>query len=219
MRRLCLGLLCCVSGAVLAEPQDATRSVRILDEPPAAAPAPQTSAPALPKPPGKGGGSGAGSGVRIDVLPQEEFALGAPMSFRVTAEKSGYVILVDVDAQGKLAQIFPNMVTLADPAGVDEKANFLKAGQSMTLPEASGKAAYRFVASPPTGVGMVVAILSDTPLQIVDLPDVPAALAGQAEAVDFVKDSTRMLQILPAEGERPTRAPKWSFATKFYGIR
>ncbi|MBG0809492.1 DUF4384 domain-containing protein [Methylosinus sp. H3A] len=215
MRRLCLGFLCVFSSVVVAEPRDATRSVRILDEPPAEAPAAPTQAPAIPKEPGKG----AGSGVRIEVLPQEEFALGAPMSFRVTAEKSGYVILVDVDAQGKLAQIFPNMVTLADPAGVDEKANFLKAGQSMTLPEAGGKAAYRFVASPPAGVGMVVAILSDTPLQIVDLPDVPAALAGQTKAVDFVKDSTRMLQILPAEGERPTRAPKWSFATKFYGIK
>ncbi|WP_051592600.1 DUF4384 domain-containing protein [Methylosinus sp. sav-2] len=216
MRRLCLPLLCCVSSVALAEPQDATRSVRIIDDPPAeAAPAPQTQAPAIPKEPAKA----AGVGVRIEVLPQEEFALGAPMSFRVTAEKPGYVILVDVDAQGKLAQIFPNMVTLADPAGVDEKANFLKAGQSMTLPDAGGKAAYRFVASPPTGVGMVVAILSDAPLQIVDLPDVPAAIAGQAKAADFVKDSTRMLQILPAEGEHPTRAPKWSFATKFYGIK
>ncbi|WP_051079642.1 DUF4384 domain-containing protein [Methylosinus sp. LW4] len=216
MRRLCLSLLCCVASVALAEPQDMTRSVRIIDDPPAEAPpSPQTQAPAIPKEPAKA----AGAGVRIEVLPQEEFALGAPMSFRVTAEKPGYVILVDVDAQGKLAQIFPNMVTLADPAGVDEKANFLKAGQSMTLPDASGKSAYRFVASPPTGVGMVVAILSDAPLQIVDLPDVPAAIAGQAKAADFVKDSTQMLQILPAEGERPIRAPKWSFATKFYGIK
>lgn len=211
-----LALLCFISGGALAAraEADATRSVRILDEPPAEAPTPQAPAPALPKEPSK-----SASGVRVEVLPQDEFALGAPMSFRVTAEKAGYVILVDVDAQGKLSQIFPNMVTLADPAGVDEKANFLKAGQSMTLPEASGKSAYRFVASPPTGVGMVVAILSDAPLQIVDLPDVPAALAGQIKAADFVKDSTRMLQILPAEGERPTRAPKWAFATKFYAIK
>jgi len=214
--RLGLALLCFLSSGALsarAEPRDATRSVRILDEPPTGAPTPQTPAPAIPEEEAK-----SASGVRVDVLPQEQFTLGAPMSFRVTAEKSGYVILVDVDAQGKLSQIFPNMVTLADPAGVDEKANFLKAGQSMTLPEAGGKSAYRFVASPPKGVGMVVAILSDAPLQIVDLPDVPAALAGQTKAADFVKDSTRMLQILPAEGERP-RAPKWAFATKFYGIR
>lgn len=216
-RRILMALLClslAAAPAARAEMQGATRSVRVVDEPPAEAP-PQLgpAAPAIPHEPRKG------AGVRVEVLPQEEFAVGAPMSFRVTAEKAGYVILVDIDAQGRLSQIYPNMVTLADPAGVDEKANFLKAGQSMTLPDANGKAAYRFIATAPTGVGMVVAILSDMPLQIVDLPDVPAELAGLAKAADFVQESTRMLQIVPADGTRPARQPKWALATKFYGIK
>jgi hypothetical protein len=157
--------------------------------------------------------------VQVEVLPQQEFELGAAMRFRVTARKSGYLILVDVDAQGKLSQIYPNMVTLSDPAGVDEKANFLSAGQSVILPGDRGEATYRFVASPPRGVGMVVAVLCGTPLQIVDLPDVPAEFAGKARAAEFIEESMRLLQLLPSDDARPTHAPKWSLATQYYRIK
>lgn len=221
--RLFLLILCfAVPSSAWADPQGASRSVRIIEEPSAEAPAPgaelEPPQPSSAPPHERRKSAGAGAGVRVDILPKEEFALGAPMTFRVTAEKPGYVVLVDVDAQGKLSQIYPNMVTLSDPAGIDEKANFLRAGQSITLPDARA-GTFRFIASPPTGVGMVVAILSDTPLQVIDLPDVPTALAGQNKAADFVMETTRTLQILPADGERPARAPKWAFATRFYGIK
>ncbi|WP_034997001.1 DUF4384 domain-containing protein [Beijerinckia mobilis] len=210
------GCLVLIALAALAEPQGQARSVRIIENPAAEDSAPvRKKEPPIPllKETLKS------SGVRVDVLPEAKFSIGAPIAFRVTAEKAGYVVLVDVDAQGRLSQIYPNMVTLSDPAGVDEKANFLRVGQSITLPDENAGAGYRFVASPPEGVGMVVAILSETPVQVIDLPDVPAALAGQTKAAEFVKDMTRSLQILPAEGRRPVRAPKWAFATTFYSIK
>lgn len=197
-----------------ADPQGASRSVRVL-EPMDEAPEPFLKSDrraALPRPPRKN------SGVRVEILPAAEFAVGTTMMFRVTAERTGYVVLVDVDAQGKLSQIYPNMVTLSNPAGVDDKANFLRAGQSITLPNDGAGSGFRFIASPPTGVGMVVAILSDTPVQVIDLPDVPTALAGQVKAAEFVEDSTRSLQILPTESSRPL-TPKWAFSTGFYEIR
>lgn len=192
---------------------DESRSVRIIESAPAVAP--PEAGPTLPAPekPQKGG-------VLVDVLPQRDFVVGQPMSFRVTTEKAGYIVLVDVDAAGKLSQIYPNMLTLSDPKGLDEKANYLKPGQSITLPDAQAGANFRFIASPPAGIGMVIAILSDTPVQVIDLPDVPTALAGQRSASDFIIENTRSLQILPAgESAVSKRAPKWAFATQFYGIK
>jgi hypothetical protein len=206
------------SSAARAEPSGQSRSVRIVDEPPAETPALiQKQEPAQPLTLPRERWRNGDAALRVEILPKEEFVIGAPMEFRVRTEKPGYVVLVDVDAQGKLSQIYPNMITLSDPAGVDEKVNFLRAGQSITLPDPGGT--FRFVASPPAGVGMVVAILSDTPVQVIDLPDVPTALAGQTKAADFVRETMRSLQILSAEGARAARAPKWAFATKFYGVR
>ncbi len=159
------------------------------------------------------------AGVRIEVLPGREFAVGGAISFRVTAEKAGYVVLVDVDSEGRLSQIYPNVVTLAEEAGVDEKANFLRAGQTITLPPLRPDAKFRFIASQPKGVGMVMAILSDTPVQVIDLPDVPPELAGQVKASEYLIEAIRGLQIMPADAGRAHKSPKWLFATEFYGIK
>ena len=45
--------------------------------------------------------------VSVELLPGLDVAVGAKVSFRVTTKKAGYVVLVDVDADGKLTQIFP----------------------------------------------------------------------------------------------------------------
>jgi len=204
------------ASAGLAQSAGAPRSVRVIDEAPAepAASEPAPRAATLPPPAAE-----KSDGLRVETLPQREFTPGASMRFRVTAEKAGYLVLVDVDARGKLTQIYPNMITLANPGGVDERANYLRAGQSTTLPEGPGRDAFSFIASPPQGVGMVVAILSDAPVQIVDLPDVPEALAGRSAGADFVRQATHSLDILPADGSRPARKPKWRFATAYYAIK
>lgn len=203
----------------LAQSVGADRSVHMMGEPSLAPPVETPTAGqnahavlTLPQNPAQ-----KSSGVRIEVLPAREFDLGQNMVFRVTAEKPGYLMLIDVDSTGKVAQIYPNVITLADPKGVDEKANYLKAGQSISLPSAD--AGFKFLALPPTGVGMVVAILSETPVQVIDLPDVPMELAGQWKAAEFLQQTTRMLQIVSGEGTRRAGAPKWAFATAFYGIR
>ena len=115
-----------------------------------------------------------------------------------------------------MTQIYPNNLSLKAP---DQEANFLKGGVTKTIPEPHSNANFQFVTSPPLGVGMVVAILSDKPVQMVDLPDVPAAIAGQAAALDYVRDTTRTLKILPSDDKGTIQEAKWSFATQFYAIR
>ena len=55
---------------------------------------------------------------------------------------------------------------------------------------------FEFVASPPLGSAMVVALLSDQPVQLIDLPDMPPSLVGQNSAVGFLSKLASELRIL-----------------------
>lgn len=211
--------LCLVSGAVTGAAQERTpaRSIHILDS---AGPVPaKTPPPSLPTDEDASAASNNPAGVRIEIRPRSEVRLGERLAFEVSAKKQGFLILLDVDAEGKLKQIYPNALTLSNPNGVDADANRIMPRRPVTVPESDGTARYEFVAAPPLGVGMIVAILSDDPLQIVDLPDVPAALVGNKAAIDFLRENSKSLKIVPIEASSPPRAPKWSFAAKFYAVR
>jgi hypothetical protein len=96
----------------------------------------------------------------------------------------------------------------------------VKPDRPLTLPDAGSPfAGYEFVAEPPTGVAMVVALLSDQPVQIVDLPDVPASSAGQADAFQQVYETARSLRIVGGEGGEVPRPVNWSIDAKYYAIR
>jgi hypothetical protein len=153
----------------------------------------------------------------IELLPGIDVAVGTRVSFRVTSKKSGYLILVDVDADGKLTQIFPVPNNVVGARTRRANSNHIAPGKPLVIPSSSDNlAGIEYVAAPPTGVAMVVAILSDKPVQIIDLPDVPAALNGQAEALAFLTKLAKELRI-PSGGR--LQEAHWSFDAKFYAIR
>ncbi|XUJ35136.1 DUF4384 domain-containing protein [Bradyrhizobium japonicum] len=51
--------------------------------------------------------------VSLQIRPSETVNVGGKVSFGVTARKTGYLILVDVDAEGRMSQIFPTPELLA----------------------------------------------------------------------------------------------------------
>jgi hypothetical protein len=64
---------------------------------------------------------------------------------------------------------------------------------------------------------MVVALLSDKPVQVVDLPDVPAPAFAPSDTLKYIRDQARTLKV-PSEGGQ-LEQPNWSFDGKFYLIR
>ena len=218
LRRFALGVFC---GAFLIAPgfaQEADRGVRIMEDkqqpdnrllgarPPVLDQASLTAENS--------------AGVSLDMLPGTELAVGTQISFRVTAKKPGYLVLVDVDAAGKVSQIYPNASSLLRPRGMDEVLNRIKPKQPVTIPQAGNPyAGFMFVASPPTGVAMIIAILSDQPVQLIDLPDVPTPLAGRADALKYLTDVARTLRVASADGGGRMAQPNWSFSAKFYLVK
>jgi hypothetical protein len=203
--------------AVVAQSEGLTRGVHLLgpDSKPKPGAAPETTAPLTPPEDPRLTNP---AELTLEMSPVSEARLGTRLSFRVGARKKGYVILVDVDATGKLTQIFPNFLTLAMAQGPKVESNQIPAKTPVTIPQAGSKT-YEFVASPPSGIGMVMAIFSETPLEMVDLPDVPPELVGQIGAAEFVRDAANGLRIVPAEGTGDFQEPKLSFVGHFYVIR
>jgi hypothetical protein len=155
----------------------------------------------------------------MQILPGPDIALGSEVAFQVSSNKPGYLILVDVDADGKLAQIYPNPMSLKAPsARVRESANYLRPGKPRRIPDRlNAYSGFDFIASPPAGTAMVVAILSDRPVQFVDLPDVPLSMAGSVSAIDYLTKLASELRIPDRSGRLDE--PHWSFNAKFYAIR
>ncbi len=159
------------------------------------------------------------AGVTIDILPANQFAIGAKVSFKVTTKKPGYLILVDVDGAGKVTQRYPNLYSMAIPAGASENANLVEPGKTVSVPNpANPFAHFEYIAEPPPGQGMIVALLSPKPVHVVDLPDVPQDIVGAKAAVDFLVDAARSLRIAGRDANAPLADPQWSFAIKSYSI-
>ena len=200
-----------------------TRGVRVIDEAPMSSglPGVGAGAPASTVPTFELGNANLktdnSAGIAIQIMPGPDLQVGTRIAFRVATKKAGYLILVDVDADGKLTQIYPNRGSLLAMGG-RESSNFIKAGRTITIPDIGNPlAGFEFVAAPPNGVAMVVAILSDKPVQMIDLPDVPGQFAGREAALQYLTELARSLRI-PRESGALQEA-KWSFDAKFYVIR
>jgi hypothetical protein len=254
-------LVVCWLCPAIAEDEDGSRSVHIIDGPPAPiAPAPAAKSPPVSPEPGSPKnieGSPATEGtptstrptppvanaspalgsvsnppeaaalvvsnpaeLTLEMLPESSIAVGSRVSFRISAKKPGYLILLDVDSTGKLSQIYPSPVSVTTGRG-KPNANFVKPGKPIQIPSpVQPYMGFEFVASPPLGSAMVVALLSDQPVQLIDLPDMPPSLVGQNSAVGFLSKLASELRIPSTrDDDSRLRKPTWSLSAKFYQIK
>ena len=199
---------------------DNSRAVRIIETPPGQPAAPVLGAPPMgdvdirrssikvPNP----------AGVELAILPDVELSPGARVSLRIGTRQQGYLIVVDIDPTGKLTQIYPNRHSLQVRES-RETLNLIKPGQPITIPNRDNPfAGFEFVVSPPSGVAMLVAILSDRPVHLVDLPDVAPPQSGQA-AFDQLMEVARQLRIAREDGAGGLAEAKWSFDAKLYLVK
>ena len=160
------------------------------------------------------------AGLTIEFVQGNEVTAGDRVVIVVSSKKPGYLILLDVDAGGKTQQIYPNLQSMRMPKGAGDDANFIKPGKPIRIPDSLSLIAnFEFVAEQPLGPGMIVALMSPRPVQLVDLPDVPPDKLGSPAAVDFIYDAAKDLRIAGRNEAAPLADPQWSLAAQFYYIR
>ena len=155
--------------------------------------------------------------VSLQMFPDQTAGVGTKISFRVTAKKPGYVMLIDIDANGRMSQIFPSPELIAQSE--EAAMNFIKPGEEMQLPNAvAKKRGFEYVTTPPVGATAVVAILSDRKVQILDLPDSSQKTRTEAETLSFLTEWTNQLRVPDPETGKLLQS-NWSFDIKRYRIQ
>jgi hypothetical protein len=200
--------------AVAPAPPTVTAPVPNVKAPPVALPAPPKELPAASI------SVENSAGVAIDILPGNKLHIGEKIMLRVSTKRAGYLVIVDVGANGKVTQLYPNVRSLMTMSRERIRANLIQPGHAIRIPNPLNPyAGFELVASPPTGIATVLAMLSERPVQVVDLPDVPATMVGRAQAVGFLRDAAQKLLIAAADGAGSFEPARWSFDAKFYAIR
>jgi len=204
---------------------DDTRAVRIIEAAPGQAPgAPSLVAPTAPPPVSTldirqtNIRADNEAGLSLAIEPDVELTVGTKVALRVATRKQGYLILVDVDPAGKVTQVYPNRHML-ERRDNPEALNLIKPGQPITIPNRDNPyAGFEFVTAPPAGVAMLIAILSDRPVHMLDLPDVTPPGNGQP-TFDQISGLAGRLRIANEDGSIAPQGPRWSFDAKLYRVK
>jgi hypothetical protein len=157
------------------------------------------------------------AGVSVSFAQGDTLKVGQNAQFKVTTAKPGFLLLIDITPDGKMTQIFPNARSLSTPTGGRPKSNYIEPGRTVLVPDPKNPyEGFEFTADPPSGEGLLVAILSTEPLQSASLPNAPTTLS-RAEALDYLAKITdelgRSIEVVGV-----SRPRDWSFATKTYRI-
>lgn len=160
------------------------------------------------------------AGIKLSILPGSDLPLGTRIAFSVSTQRPGYLVIVDINAEGRITQIFPNMMSLAQSSGEVAYANLVKPGAEVTVPNAKNPLArFTFTADEPRGSGAIVAMLSDHPVQLIDLPDISPSSQGLQATVDALDAAVAGLKIAAAGRANTFVEGAWSFSAIPYTIR
>ena len=158
------------------------------------------------------------AGVRLEILPSRRVRLGEEITFRVQSERSGHLLIVNVSADGKVIQLFPNRWSEQAGAGAG-----VSAGRTVEIP--NPYYGFTLKAREPVGQGILFAIVTEDPVSLEGLvsadrgdrgfkivPDAPRWLLAIGERL-------RDPLTLTDDGTGPyTRMRRWSYARVDYEI-
>jgi hypothetical protein len=125
------------------------------------------------------------AGLAVDFVQGTDLQVGQVAQFRVKTKSPGYLVLLDVTADGKVTQVFPNARSLSTPTN-RKGSNLVTPGRPLHVPYPKKPyEGFESQIAPPTGEGRLIAILSKEPLRTVSVPEKPTTLDAGVSG-DFV---------------------------------
>ncbi len=140
--------------------------------------------------------------------------------FNVTSDVGGRLVILDVNAEGAVTQLFPNEHVLRDDLGL------VGAGQTIAVPGSGWGVVFR--AGPPFGKGLLIALVMppDVPIQpLVTAPARTKGFSAERSAVGYLMNLLQQItghaggRTLPAEGQRVPAVGSWALGTYEYEVR
>jgi secreted trypsin-like serine protease len=155
--------------------------------------------------------------ISVSFVQGDTLKVGAVAQFKVTTQKSGFLLLIDITPDGKMTQIYPNARSLSISTGARAKSNYVEANRPVLVPNPKNPyEGFEFRTEPPLGDGLLLAILSADPLKSVAVPDAPKTMNKDEALAYFAGLTGELNRDLEVSGVEKPR--DWSFATQPYRI-
>ncbi len=147
--------------------------------------------------------------VSLRIREGRRLRLGDTVTIECRSNKSGYLILLDINAKGEMLQIFPNRYS------TPTANNFVPAHRAVVIPGPDW--GFTIEAQPPLGKSKLIAIFTEDKVEMNDLLGMHKDLEVIAEPTTYLADVTRRLQSVWV-GDEVNRAVRWSKAVFEYSI-
>ena len=152
------------------------------------------------------------AGVRLEMVPSSRVRLGEEIKLRVHSGRPGHLLLVDVDADEKVTQLFPNEYSERFGAGAE-----IGAGRPVKIP--SPYYGFKLRAGEPVGRGILFAVVTEDPVSLDDLVSADRAFEQVADAPPWLLAiGKRLREPLMTKDGAWTRTRSWSYARLDYEI-
>jgi len=129
------------------------------------------------------------------------------------------LILLLVEADGSVRQIYPRLESDALPFGATDESNALSPGRPVTIPDAGNILGNFELFANAAGDNAVVALLSPVPVQIVGVAELAEDQKDIEAITRSVVEMVRNLRIPTRTGKPPSRALNWSVEKKFFQVK
>jgi secreted trypsin-like serine protease len=111
------------------------------------------------------GGSN-GAALSVSFVQGASIRIGQKIQFRVSAQKPGYLVLLDIGPSGSVTQIFPNPFSIQSRLTGLKTSGWIDATQPLIIPDSKNLLQnFDVTAAAPAGRGKLVAVLSDRPIE------------------------------------------------------
>ena len=159
------------------------------------------------------------AGVTVEIEGGDAVHLGQKVSFTVTAQKAGYLTLLDRGPDDSLTLVFPNEFSLRSPTGGKGDGQLTPERPLIVPDKRNPYAGFEYVIDPPAGEGTLVAILSDAPLTADEIAKGPKAFKSGPAAKAFVaKLASKLRASVEAGSDGQPGDPRFSISYHPYTI-
>jgi hypothetical protein len=158
---------------------------------------------------------GNAAGLRLQMAPGPVIPLRTAVRYTLQSERSGKLVIFDIDAAGQATQLFPNPYTPADRLDV----SWIERGRPVTIPGDDLK--FKLRAKEPLGQGKIVAVLIED--ASVDTRDLIHLADGKgfteiADPAAWMGQLRGLLNKSFPEADGKNRAIQWSITEADYEI-
>lgn len=151
------------------------------------------------------------AGLLISILPRPSVRLGDNIKFRITSDRTGYLLVLDFNAKGGLTLLYPNAYS-----DKHDKSNKVEVGKPITIPDAYY--GFQFTAEEPAGLGTLIALVTEDPIALQDLLDGNKDLEVISDAKLYMSQLAQRLR-KPWSTRTKNRTMEWSMTSSEYFIQ